>query len=130
MERIIRHVRSFRQGIEPGGVVEALRHRRSYAVRGGEPVLVDFRVNGVFQGGEVDAGSGPPNLSVKVKARSPVEKIEVVRNGAYVYTHTPGGDTAETEFSYRDTAGGEPGTYYYMRVWMKGRQPMDASAAR
>ena len=93
-------------------------------------MLVDFRVNGVFQGGEVDAGSGPPNLSVKVKARSPVEKIEVVRNGAYVYTHTPGGDTAETEFSYRDTAGGEPGTYYYMRVWMKGRQPMDASAAR
>ena len=102
-------------------VVEALRARRSYAVRGGEPILIDFRVNGVFQGGEVDAGSGPPNLAVKVKAQSPIDKIEVFSNGEYIYTHTPESETKQTDFTYRDTRRTTPGTYYYLRVWMKGR---------
>ena len=102
-------------------VVDALRHRRSFAVRGGEPVLVDFRVNGVFQGGEVAVGDGPPSLAVRVKAKSPVDKIEVVSNGGYIYTHEPDGDLLETEFTYRDSGDPEPGTYYYVRVWLKGR---------
>ncbi len=105
-------------------VVEALRNRRSFAVRGGEPVLVDFSVNGVFQGGEVDPGSTPPNLSVKVKAQSVVTKIEVIRNGEYIFTHTPSSDSNEADFSYRDTERQRAGTYYYVRVWMKGTKPI------
>ena len=62
------------------------------------------------------------NLSVKVKAQSAVEKIEVVRNGAYVYTHMGGGKQAE--FDYRDSATPESGTYYYVRVWLEGRKPI------
>ena len=111
----------FAKELSRESVVEALRHRRSYAVRGGEPVLVDFRVNGVFQGGEVDSGDGPPKLAVRVKAQSPVDKIEIVSNGAYIYTHAPNSETMETEFTYRDTGSPEPGTYYYVRVWLKGR---------
>ena len=114
----------FAKELSRESVIEALRSRRSFAVRGGEPLLLDFRVNGVFQGGDAAVGSAPPHLSVKVKARSAVEKIEVVRNGAYIFTHVPEGATTSAAFDYRDTAGAEPGTYYYVRVRLKGRQPI------
>ena len=102
-------------------VVEALRQRRSYAVRGGEPVLLDFRVNGVFQGSEADIGDAPPELAVKVRAQSPVEKVEVVSNGQFVYTHIPSIESSQAEFTYRDRNGPAAGAYYYVRVWLKGR---------
>ncbi len=114
----------FAKDLSRESVVEALRSRRSFAVRGGEPLLLDFRVNSVFQGGEAAAGSEPPHLSVKVKARSAVEKIEVVRNGAYIFTYVPESETTRAAFDYRDTAGAVPGTYYYVRVRLKGRQPI------
>ena len=113
----------FAKELSRESVVEALRSRRSFAVRGGEPLLLDFRVNGVFQGGET-AAAGPPRLSVKVSARSAVEKIEIVRNGAYIFTHVPEGETTQTAFDYRDTVEPDSGTYYYARVWLKGRKPI------
>lgn len=100
-------------------VLEGLRARRSYAVRGGEPIFVDFRVNGVFQGGEVAAGGSPAELAVKVSAGSPIGKIEIVSNGDYIFTHVPEAGTTATEFAYRDTVERTPGTYYYARVWLE-----------
>ncbi len=114
----------FAEELSRESVVEALRSRRSFAVRGGEPLLLDFRVNGVFQGGEAAARTEPPHLAVQVKAHSTVEKIEVVRNGAYIFTHVPKGETMQTAFGYRETSAPQPGTYYYVRVWLKGRQPI------
>ncbi len=114
----------FAKELSRESVVEALRSRRSFAVRGGEPLLLDFRVNGVFQGGDAPVGTEPPHLAVKVKARSAVEKIEVVRNGAYIFTHVPESETTQAAFDYRDAAGADPGTYYYVRVWLKGWQPI------
>ena len=111
----------FAKDLSRESVVEALRHRRSFAIRGGEPVLVDFRVNGGFQGSEVAIGDTPPSLAVRVKAKSPVDKIEIVSNGGYIYTHAPEGDALESEFTFRDAGDPEPGTYYYVRVWLKGR---------
>ena len=113
----------FAKELSRESVLEGLRARRSYAVRGGEPVLVDFRANGVFQGGEVESIGSPPNLSVRVKAGSPIEKVEIVSNGDYIFisTHVPESETASTEFSYLDTNERGPGTYDYARVWLKGR---------
>ncbi len=111
----------FAKELSRESVLEALRARRTYAVRGGEPILLDFRVNGVFQGGEVESGGSVPSLSVKVNAESPVEKVEIVSNGDYIYTHVPDEETASSEFTYSDTGEPEPGTYYYVRVWLKGR---------
>lgn len=102
-------------------VLEALRARRTYAVRGGEPVLVDFRVNGVFQGGEAESDGSPVTVAVKVKSRSPIEKIEIVSNGEYIFTHVPDQETSSTEFTYRDTEERPSGTYYYARAWLKGQ---------
>ena len=104
-----------------GSILEALRARRTLAVRGGEPTLVDFRLNGVFQGGEVAAQDGGQNLNVRVEAQSPIDYIEIIRDGQYIYTHRPEGDVKKTDFTYRDTAPVKAGTYYYVRAWMKGQ---------
>ncbi len=111
----------FAKELSREAVVGALRARRSFAVRGGEPILVDFRVNGVFQGGEAKIGASPPDIAVKVKASSPVDKIEIVSDGEYIYTHTPDGDSPSAEFTYRDTREPVAGRYYYARIWLKGR---------
>ena len=115
----------FAKELNRESVVNALRQRRSYAIRGGESLLLDFRVNGAFQGAEATLGSGAPELTVAVKAESPVEKVEVVSNGEFIYTHEPSGESRETEFTYRDSSGPELGAYYYVRVWLKGRVPSD-----
>ena len=115
----------FAKQLSRESVLEGLRARRTYAVRGGEPILVDFRVNGVFQGGEAESGSSLPNVSVKVKAQSPIEKIEIVSNGSYIFTHVPEEGAASTEFSFRDTEDRGPNTYYYARVWLTGRSEAD-----
>lgn len=110
----------FAKELSRESVLEGLRSRRSFAIRGGEPILLDFRVNGVFQGGETPSGGSPANLSVKVRAKSAIEKVEIVSNGQYIFMHVPEAETASTEFEYRDTIEREPGTYYYARVWLKG----------
>ena len=115
----------FAKELSRESVLEGLRARRTYAVRGGEPIFVDFRVNGVFQGGEAESGSSLPNISVKVKAQSPIEKIEIVSNGSYIFAHVPEEGAASTEFSFRDTEDRGPDTYYYARVWLTGRSQAD-----
>ena len=115
----------FAKELSRESVLEGLRARRTYAVRGGEPIFVDFRVNGVFQGGEAESGSSLPNVSVKVKAQSPIEKIEIVSNGSYIFAHVPEEGAASTEFSFRDTEDRGPDTYYYARVWLTGRSEAD-----
>ena len=86
--------------------------------------MVDFRLNGVFQGGEAAAQNGGQNLSVRVEAQSPIDYIEVIRDGQYIYTHRPEGDVKKTDFTYRDTAPVKAGSYYYVRAWMKGQMTL------
>lgn len=100
-------------------ILDAYRHRRTFAVRGGEPIALDFRVDGKFMGGELKSG-GAPLLSVHAKAPSPLEKIEIVRNNEYIYTHAPSAGSLETRFEYRDKDAPAVGAYYYVRVWVKG----------
>ena len=95
-------------------ILDALRHRRTFAIRGGQPLLVDFRIDGAFMGSEFKSAK-PPRIEVTVRAQSPIEKIEIVRDGQYIYTHPGGG--AETKLNYQDT---QIGTYYYVRVWLEG----------
>ncbi len=102
-------------------VIDALRARRTYALRGGEPITLDFLVNGTFQGGETEAGGAAPKISVEVAARSVIEKIEIASNGKFVYSYAPEAEASSATFTYRDSSGPVPGTYYYARVWLKGR---------
>jgi len=100
-------------------IFEAWQARRAYALRGGEPILVDFRIAGAFMGQETTV-SGSPKLSVKVIGTASVEKIEIVRNNEYLHTRK-GNGTSELSFQYVDleAARGKK-SYYYVRVFQRG----------
>ena len=98
----------YAESLTHDAIMDSLRHRRTFAVRGGEPLVVDFRINGHFMGQEIKVDT-PPRIQVGVKSPSAIEKIEVVRDGRYVYT------SKLAKFDYQDT---EIGTYYYIRIWL------------
>ena len=97
-------------------IMEAFRARRTFAVRGGEPMLVEFHLNDTFMGGEVLRVQGSLRAAVHVAAQSPILKIEIVRDGRYIYSR-PGAQQKELRFDFTDS---EHGKYYYVRVWLEG----------
>ena len=104
----------YAKSLTRAAILDAFRNRRTFAIRGGEPLYLDFRINGSFMGREIRS-DGPPRLSVQVRAHSPIRKVNVVRDGKYVFTKTGAGP--ECQFEYKDTA---KGNYYYIRVWLEG----------
>lgn len=98
-------------------VFEAWKARRVYALRGGERIVLDFRVNGSFMGTQVQV-TGAPRLSVKIEGTAPLERVEVVRDNQFVYSHSGGDPTLEFEYADNDAAPGEH--YYYLRVHQEG----------
>lgn len=99
-------------------VFEAWKARRAYAVRGGQRIAVDLRVNGTFMGGETTS-DGPPRVAVTVRGTAPIEKIELVRNNQYVYVRTGDGGP-DLGFEYLDQAAPPGLSYYYVRVFQEG----------
>ncbi len=98
-------------------IFEAWRARRVYAVRGGWRIQVDFRVNGVFMGGET-VSRGKPRVRVAIKGTAPIEKVELVRNNRYIHSRT-GDGSPDLNFEYVDMAPLKGRSYYYLRVYQK-----------
>ena len=58
-------------------IFEAIRKRRCYATTG-EPIVLDFRVNGRFMGSEIAAADGPV-VEATVMGTAPLIAVEVVK---------------------------------------------------
>jgi len=97
-------------------IMAAFRARHTFAIRGGEPMLVEFRLNDAFMGAEISHAPGSLRAAVHVAAQSPIIKVEIVRDGRYIYTR-PGDQQKELRFDFADT---DRGQYYYVRVWLEG----------
>ncbi|MCP5118778.1 MAG: hypothetical protein GY953_48825, partial [bacterium] len=95
-------------------MMKAILARRTYAVRGGEPILVDFSADGHFMGSEYTA-SGPVKIEVKVTGTKPIRRIELVRNNKYILSKDFNDGGADQSISYRDMD--TTAAYYYIRVW-------------
>jgi len=103
------------KGLTREGVFEAIRSRRVFATTGAR-MLVDFRVNGVFMGGETRA-NGAPRVTVSVEGESELESVEIVRDHKIVHAAACSGTKASIE--YADQAGkpaGRQWSYYYVRA--------------
>jgi hypothetical protein len=89
------------------GVFEGLRARRTYAAT--DRILVDFRIGAALMGEETRA-AGVPELAVAVTGTAPIAKIDVVKNGKFVYS------TDKSNFTFRDEGYAGEECYYYVRV--------------
>jgi hypothetical protein len=102
------------------GVFEAIRARRVYASTGAR-MLLDFRVNNTFMGGET-TDEGKPRVAVNVTADVDLDKLEVVRDHRIVYAVEASGKNAA--FQFVDNTGNpekRADSYYYLRISQKDK---------
>ena len=93
------------------GVFRALKSRHAYAAT--DNIVVDVRVGEAIMG-DVTTSRREPVVRVAVRGTGPIHDIQVIKDGAYVYTVSPG--SREASFAFRDE-GATPGeSYYYVRV--------------
>ncbi len=98
------------------GVFRALQQRHTYAAS--ENIVLDFRLENAggydrLMGEEVQL-DGPRRFRIYVAGTALVERVEVVRNGGFVWSYAPGTKTAE--MTYADTAPPAVESYYYVRI--------------
>ena len=97
-------------------MVESMRQRHAYGAT--DNIVLDFRARD-RQGKEWMMGdsfqiAGAPTFHVKVLGTGPIESVDVIKDGAFVYKTAPNSDTAE--FDFTDTASGTGTSWYYVRV--------------
>ena len=94
---------------------EAIQARRAYAAT--DNIVLDARFtgsDGEHLMGEDFASTSAIRIRARILGTGPVSRVDVVRNGAIVYSATP--NTADVNFEYVDEAPPAAEAYYYLRV--------------
>jgi len=94
-------------------IFNAIKQRRVYAVWGGDPIFIDFRVNDAMMGRETEINT-VAYIEIHVKGSKPLSYLEIVRNNDIIYATNPG--AIETKFTYTDKNVPNGENYYYIRV--------------
>jgi len=103
-------------GLSRRELVEAMRARRTYAAS--DNILLDYRLVEA-KGAEHLMGSSvvtaaAPLLKIHAVGTAPIHRVDIIRNGRYVYTAEPG--QVQAQITFRDTQAAPGEAYYYVRV--------------
>lgn len=98
------------------GLLDGLYDRRTYAAS--DEIILKTTADKYMPGEEFQALAGqPPRIEATVEAPDTILRIDVVKDGKYIYTTRPAARAAQ--ISFRDT-GAQPGkAYYYVRVFQR-----------
>ena len=104
------------------GLFDGLLGRRTYAAS--DEMLIKTNAAGHMPGEQFDAAvSTPPLIEASIAAPDELMRIDVVKDGKYIYTTRPHGRSAQ--LSFRDT-NVEPGKhYYYLRFFQRDAEKPD-----
>jgi len=106
------------------GILEGLRARRCFATSG-DRLLLDFRVNGTFQGGEVTLTERPrgaenarPPLAVTLRAEvlRRVQRVVLVQDGHESLVETPDSEVRTLDFEWEVESPFIGTSYFYVRI--------------
>ena len=98
------------------GIIDGMLTRRTYAAS--DEIIVKVTAAGHMPGEEFTASAAdPPTIEASIEAPDEIRRIDVVRNGEYIYTADPEGKTAR--ISYRDLDASPGKSYYYLRVFQR-----------
>lgn len=101
---------------------EAMLARRTFAAS--DEIYVKATAGGHMVGDAFAASvTSPPEIVVSVEAQDQIQRVDIVKNGEYVYTQTPGGRTASLSYKDADAEQGE--SYYYVRVFQRDPEKPD-----
>ncbi len=96
------------------GLFEAMLARRTYAAS--DEMILKVTADGHMVGEEFTASAGkPPVFKAEVTARENILRVDVVKDGKYIYTTKPNAKSAAIQFQDRSAAPGK--AYYYLRVF-------------
>jgi hypothetical protein len=101
----------YARGIDRASIFEGLTARRTYAAS--DKILLDFSMGNALMGQEITV-AGVPEFRVAVEGTAPLARVDIVKNGTFVYTAEP--KTPKTVFTFRDQQFDGRESYYYVRV--------------
>jgi hypothetical protein len=101
---------------ERADIVESMRKRHAYGAT--DNIIVDFKARDAqgqvhFMGDAFEATSAP-KLSVKVIGTDKLTKVEIIKDGRFVFTTAP--DRNDVEFTYVDNEYHKGESWYYVRA--------------
>jgi hypothetical protein len=101
---------------------DAMLARRTYAAS--DEIVLRTTAAGHAAGEEFTASlANPLEIRIDVEAKDEILRIDVIKNGEYVYTQRPTGLSAK--LTYRDTAPERGDSYYYVRVFQRDPENPD-----
>ncbi len=102
-------------------IVESMRKRHAYG--GTDNIIVDFEAvdnqGRAHMMGDAFESARAPRLSVKIIGTDTLSRVEVIKDGRFVYTSEPKSDRAE--FTYVDNEPGQGTSWYYVRAMQMDR---------
>ncbi|MCL5745671.1 MAG: hypothetical protein M1541_17390 [Acidobacteria bacterium] len=105
------------------GLLDAMYARRTYA--SSDEIFLKTTADGHMVGEEftMPVGKGPL-IEASIQAQEPILRVDVVKDGKYIYTTRPEtGRTATIRFRDTDTKPGK--SYYYVRVFQRDTENPD-----
>ncbi len=95
---------------------DAMLERRTFAAT--DEIVLKVSADGRNMGEQFTAKVGaPPEIVIDVEAPDLILRVDVVKNGEYVYTQRPGSRSARLR--YRDSSPTAGDSYYYVRVFQR-----------
>jgi hypothetical protein len=108
--------------VDRAGLLDAMYQRRTYAAS--DEIILKVTAAGHMPGEEFSApAAAPPLIEAAVAAPDQLLRIDVVRDGKYIYTTRPEGKSATIRFRDADVKPGK--TYYYVRVFQRDSENPD-----
>ncbi len=101
---------------------DAMTARRTFAAS--DEIFVRATAGDHMVGEQFAASTkNPPQIKVDIEAQDEILRIDVVRNGEFVYTQRPSGRRASIR--YQDTEPEVGDSYYYVRVFQRDTEAPD-----
>jgi hypothetical protein len=98
------------------GILEGMYARRTYAAS--DEIILRATADGRMVGEEFAARADrPPRIEAAVEAPDAILRIDIVKDGKYVYTTRP--NSTRARISWRDTEARPGRSYYYLRVFQR-----------
>ncbi len=93
------------------GILDAIRKRHAYGAT--DNIVLDVRMGKHFMGDEFKLTAAQP-IKVKARGTRAVAQVDIIKDGKVIYSTRPNLQTAEFEFTDKESVNGRH--YYYVRV--------------
>jgi hypothetical protein len=105
------------------GILDGMYDRRTFAAS--DEIIMRVTADGRMVGQEFDARiNRAPRIEAAIDAPDTIVRVDVVKDGKFVYTTRP--NSRRARITWRDTEAAKPGrSYYYVRVFQRDPENPD-----